>query len=158
MAKVHGKKAAIAAGGAIRIARAEIVVIGQDDGFMRRIVHPPFHCALRVVVTARTGINDLTAPSAGVASRDFPLPISRTIRTGVGKKIIGRLVVAVDPGRVLERVGVRQRPQASRGALGVYQGKHLGLEGAVMNQGTAGFRGGAGCSSRRIRPGWRGCS
>ena len=154
MPEVHGKEAAVAAGWTIGIAGPESVVIGQDDGFMRRIIHPPGHGTLRVVIRARTGINDLTTPPASITRRDLPLPISRTIRTGVGKKIIGRLVIAVDAGRCLEREGICQRPQSSRGALGVDEGQHLAFKSAVMNQGTAGFRGGTGCCSRwRIRTG-----
>jgi len=158
MAKIHSKEAAIGAGGTISITCAEVVVIGKDDGFMRCVIHPPGHGALGVVIGARTGVDDLAAPSAGIARRDLPLPIGRTIRAGVREEIIGRLVIAVDPGRVLERIGICQCAQASQGALGVDEAEHLVLKGAIMNQAAAGFRGGARCYSRRgIRTGWRGC-
>jgi hypothetical protein len=75
----------------------------------------------------------------------------------VRHEIIGCLVIAVDAGRVLERIGIRQCPQACRGALGVYQAEQLVLEGAIMDQAASGTCGGAGCcGGRGTRACWRG--
>ena len=124
---------------------------------MRGIVHPPVHSFLGVVVGARTGVNDLSAPPAGITSRNLALPVGGTIRTGVRHEIIFRLVIAVDAGRVLERIGIRQCPQACRGALGVDQAEQLVLEGAIMDQTASGASGGARrCGGRGTRTRWRG--
>ena len=122
MPKVNCKEASVCAGRTVAIAGAEIVVIGQDDGFMRRGVHPPIHGVLRIVIGTRTGVNDLSAPPAGITRRNLPAPIRGSIRAVVRQEIIGCLVIAVDSGRVLEGIGIRQRPQACQGPLVVNEG------------------------------------
>ena len=81
--KVNRKKGSVCSGRTVAIARAEIVVIGQDDGFMRRVVHPPIHSVLGVIRCTRTGVDDFSAPPAGIARRNFTLPIGGSIRAVV---------------------------------------------------------------------------
>ena len=121
MSEVNREESPVGAGGAVGITRPKIVVIGQDDGLMWRVVHPPGHGALRVVRGSRAGVDDLSAPPAGIAGCHLTLPIRGTIRASVRQEIIGRLVFTVDSGGVLERIGIRQRPQADQGALVVDQ-------------------------------------
>jgi len=137
MPKVHGKEASERTTGTIGIPRTDIVVIGQDNRFMRRIVHPPGNCTLGDIILPRTSVDDLATPTPGITGLDLPLPISGSIRPVMRQKIIDRLVVAMQAGRDLQGIGLRQRRQAGFDAFVVDQGDHLVFKSAIMDQTAA---------------------
>jgi hypothetical protein len=138
VAEVHSEEGPIGACGAINISGTHVVVVGQYDGSVRRIIHPPLDGGLGGIICTGPCIDDLPTPATGIPCTHLPFPITGSVRAGMREEIIDRHVQAVNASGNLERIVFHQGRETGIGAFVVDQSDGLCLEGTIIDRRTAG--------------------
>jgi len=102
MTEVRSEEAPIRACRTINISGSYVVVVGQDNGAVRWVIHPPPDGGLGGIIYTGPRIDDLPPPETIVPCAHFPGPIAGPVRASMGEEIIDRHVQAVDTGGNLE--------------------------------------------------------
>ena len=112
MAKISDKETSIRVAWAIRITGSNVIVFSQYDGAVRGVVHPPSDSGFGGIICTGSRIDDFPSPASSIPSTHFPVPITGSVRTGMGKEIIHSHVQAVDSSRNFKGIIVRQGGKA----------------------------------------------
>jgi hypothetical protein len=112
MPEISDKETSIDVAWAIRITRSDVIVFSQYDGAVRGVIHPPSDSGFGGIICTGSRIDDFPSPSSSIPCAHFPVPITGSIRTGMGKEIIHSHVQTVDSRRNLKGIIVRQGSEA----------------------------------------------